>query len=90
MAKIIFSSSLRIYTQNVESCEIDGGTVKDVMIQLGNDFPDLKPRLFKEDGTLRNLVVISVDGKDIRLLEREQTPVNADSEIMLVHPVGGG
>jgi len=90
MAKIIFSSSLRIYTQNVESCEIDGRTVKDVMIQIGNDFPDLKPRLFKEDGTLRSLIAIFVGDKNIQLLEREQTPVSTDSVIMLVPPIGGG
>lgn len=86
MAKVIFASALRMYTHDVKSCEIDGGTVKDVLLQIGGDFPDLKPRLFKEgvDGTLRHLIVISVDGKDIRLLEREQTCVSRESVIRLL------
>jgi adenylyltransferase/sulfurtransferase len=90
MAKILFSSSLKIYTQNIASCEISGSTIRDVVIQLGQDFPDLKPRLFKEDGTLRHFIAIFVDDKNIRLLEGEQTPVSADSVIRFLPPVGGG
>jgi molybdopterin converting factor small subunit len=90
MAKVLFSSPLRIYTRNRESCEINQGTIEDVVIQLGKDFPDLGSRLLRDDGTLRNLIVISVDGKDIRLLEREQTSVNRDSVIRLLPAIGGG
>jgi len=52
MAKKIFSSSLRIYTQNIENCELSGSTIRDVLAQLGKDFPDLKPRLLKEVGKM--------------------------------------
>ena len=90
MAKVIFSSALKIYTQNVASCEISGNTIRDVVFQLGQEYPDLKSRLLKEDGTLRRFMAIFVDDKNICLLEGDQTPVSADSVIRLLPPVGGG
>ena len=90
MAKVLLSAPMRALTGGHESCEIDGGTVGEVMSGLAARYAGLKDRLLREDGTLRASFIIFLDDRDIRMLEREDTPVHADSVVRVVPAIAGG
>jgi sulfur-carrier protein len=46
--------------------------------------------IFDETGTLRGLVNVYVDGKDIRTRDGVETPLEGDEEIRIVAAVAGG
>ena len=43
-----------------------------------------------EDGNVHSLAIILVNGKDVRDLQRGQTPVHPGDEITIIPPVAGG
>lgn len=69
---------------------VEGSTVREVLRGLTKQVPALGPKLFKDDGRLRALFIIYVDGKDIRMLEDGDTTVREDSEIKLFAALAGG
>jgi molybdopterin converting factor small subunit len=90
MACVEFSSTLKKYTENLSRCEVKGTTVGEAAKEIGERFPAIKDKLLKDDGTLRAFFIIFVDDADIRMLDREKTPVREDSVIRIVPAVAGG
>ena len=90
MARVEFAAPLKNFTDNLERCEVSGKTAGDAMREIADRFPGMRDKLLKEDGTLRAYFIVLVDGRDIRMLEREQTPVRADSVIRIVPAIAGG
>jgi molybdopterin synthase sulfur carrier subunit len=58
--------------------------------ELIDRFPDLRPGLLAEDGTVRPFVAVMVDGRDIRHLGGIETPVPDGSTLDIFPPVAGG
>lgn len=90
MARVLVTQPLRRYTDNLGEHEVEGATVGRVMRALGQRFPELAPKLLREDGSLRAHIIIYLGDRDIRLLDGEQTPVEAGSEIRLFAALAGG
>jgi molybdopterin converting factor small subunit len=90
MACVEFSTPLKKFTNNLAMCEVNGVTVGQAMKEVGERFPEIKDKLLRDDGTLRAFFIIFVDDKDIRMLDREQTPVRTDSVIRIVPAIAGG
>ena len=90
MARVQVTQPLRRYTDGLGDHELEGATVGEVMRVLAERFPDLAPKLLRDDGTLRAHIIIYVGGRDIRLLNGERTPVEAGSEIKLFAALAGG
>ena len=90
MACVEFSSPLKKYTNSVSRFEVHGGTVGEAMKEIGERFPEIKDKLLRDDGTLRAFFIILVDDKDIRMLDRERSPVRTDSVIRIVPAIAGG
>ena len=90
MAKVYIPSPLRAYAGQQSTVDIAGGTVGEVLAALGAEYPELHGHLFEESGELRSFVNIFVNSDDIRMLEKEQTPVTDRDEISLVPPIAGG
>jgi len=90
MAKVYIPSPLRAYAGQQSTVEVDGATVGDVLATLSETYPELRAHLFHESGELRSFVNIFVNSDDIRLLDKENTPVTDRDEISLVPPIAGG
>ena len=90
MAKIIIPTPLRKYTENLATFESEVGTVGTSLTQLIGAYPDLKKHLLEPDGSLRGFVNVFVGDEDIRVLEREATPVEKDTVISIVPAIAGG
>ena len=90
MAKIIIPTPLRKYTENLATFESEVGTVGSSLTQLISAYPDLKKHLLEPDGSLRGVVNVFVGDEDIRVLEKEATPVEKDTVISIVPAIAGG
>ena len=89
-AKVYIPTPLRTYTDNQESVELEGVTVKEVLENLAQEYSDLRKHLFNEEGKLRNFVNIYVNDEDIRYLQREETPISDSDSISIVPSIAGG
>jgi adenylyltransferase/sulfurtransferase len=90
MTKVEIPTALRSFAGNQDAVQLEGDTVGELLVQLGNRFPQLKKHLFDDDGKLRNFVNVYVNDDDIKHLDREQTRVSAKDVISIIPSVAGG
>ncbi len=81
---------LRPYTGGLKEVEVEGDTVGAALRDLARRCPAVRPHLFDEDGGLRPFVNLFVDEQDIRALEGEATPLDADDRLIIVPSIAGG
>jgi molybdopterin synthase sulfur carrier subunit len=53
-------------------------------------YPDIKERIFDENGEIRRFINIFVNDEDIRFLQNKETPIQATDEISIVPAIAGG
>ncbi len=90
MAKVIVPTPLRKFTNNEASIDANGGTVKESITSLADQFPELKKHIFEENGEIRKFVRIYLGDEDINVLEKENTKVSSDSVISIIPAIAGG
>ncbi len=80
MATVVFSRGQQQYTAGAEQLEVAAGTVRQVIAQVLQQFPDL--------ARLLESTAVSIDGEIINdpMLE----PVAADSEVHFLPSISGG
>lgn len=88
--KVLIPSPLRRYAGNLESLELEGQSVGEVLDDLTGRYSDLKKHLYSEDGKLRNFVNVYVNDEDIRDLQQQQTSVQPTDVISIVPSIAGG
>ena len=81
---------LRPFTDKLESVEVSGATVGDLLADLTTRYDGLRKHLYTEDGRLRNFVNVYLNDEDIRYLQKEATPVGAGDTISIIPSVAGG
>ena len=81
---------LRPFTDKLESVEVNGATVGELLADLTRQYDGLRRHLYADDGRLRNFVNVYLNDEDIRYLQREQTPVKAGDSLSIVPSVAGG
>ena len=88
--KVLIPSPLRRYAGILESLELEGQSVGEVLDDLTGRYSDLKKHLYSEDGKLRNFVNVYVNDEDIRDLQQQQTSVQPTDVISIVPSIAGG
>lgn len=88
--KIHIPTPLRPFTNKLDTVEIDGTTVGELLGSLTTRYAGLRQHLFTEDGKLRSFVNVYVNDDDIRYLQRDQTPVKAGDTVSIIPSVAGG
>jgi molybdopterin converting factor small subunit len=88
--KVLIPAPLRPYTGKQAVVDLRPGSVEDVLRNLTSQYPDLRKQLFADDGRLRKFVNVYVNDEDIRYLENENTPVEANDTISIIPSVAGG
>lgn len=81
---------LRPYAANQSEVDLPGSTVDEIVQALVEQYPQLRPHLFGEDGRLRAFVHMFLNEEDIRDLQGLQTPVKEGDRLMIVPSVAGG
>ncbi|MCZ7392644.1 MAG: ubiquitin-like small modifier protein 1 [Candidatus Methanoperedens sp.] len=83
--KVKLFANFREFTKTKE-LKMQGGTVRDVLVKLCNEYPGLEDMLFKNEN-LRPHVNVFLNGRDIPGLD---TPLKQDDEMAIFPPVSGG
>jgi len=87
---ILIPTALRRYTGNQDQTSLEGTTVREVLVQLGSTFPELKPHLFNQNGELRSFVNVYANDEDIRYLQKQETVLKDGDVLTIVPAVAGG
>lgn len=82
--------SLAGFAEGLETLELSGASVREVLASLAQEYPVLGTQLLREDGALRSYVNAFVDGQDIRTLDGLDTPLTPEHTLMLVPSIAGG
>lgn len=86
---VTIPTALRRFADNQARVQVSGATVGDALRDLTNQHPQLRPHLFREDGTLRNFVRVYVNDEDIRA-KGDDMPLQVNDEIAIVPSIAGG
>jgi molybdopterin converting factor small subunit len=88
--KILIPTPLRPYAEKRDAVQLEGSTIRELLQQLAEQYPQLKKHLYNEQGTLRSFVNIYVNDDDIRYLKNEETPVSERDVVSIVPSIAGG
>ena len=89
MASIRIPTPLRPYTAGQEHVAVNGTTVGEALKHLISTHPALEHHLFNE-GDLRSFVNVFVGEEDIRTLNGVETPISADTKLLIIPSIAGG
>ena len=90
MTTIKIPTPLRPYTDGNPEVFVKGHTVGVAVLNLADQYPDLRKHLFDDDGHLRPYVNIFINQDDIRTLQGEETPIKDGDHLMIVPSIAGG
>jgi MoaD family protein len=88
--RVVIPTPLRQYAGKRDSVELEAKTVGEALAYLTAEYGDLRRHLYTEDGRLRSFVNVYLNDEDIRILQKEQTPLNANDVISIVPSIAGG
>jgi sulfur-carrier protein len=89
MAKIKIPAPLRVYTNGNGEVEASGETVGVALVNLTNQYPDLKPHLYNGDA-LRSFVNVFLGEEDIRYRDGLDTPLEPTDSLRIIPSIAGG
>ena len=90
MATVKFTSLLQRFHPDLNTIELEGNTVKEVLDLLEAKHPGLTDYLLEDQGELRKHVNIFVDGAMISDRDFQSDAVNSQSEIFILQALSGG
>jgi len=79
----------RKFTNGERKVEVEGETVAEALDALAATHPDIRPHVFREDGTLRADARVFVGASDIRSAQGLETAVPAGELLSIIPPVVG-
>jgi molybdopterin converting factor small subunit len=89
MVTVRIPTPLRAHAGGQEKVLATGATVREILANLGTEFPTLRERLF--DGEeLRRFVNVYLNNEDIRYLDDLATPVAENDDLSIIPAVAGG
>lgn len=90
MARIRFTPHLRRYFDLPDTCEVEAGTVAELVTALERSWPGLGFYITDEQGRLRKHVAIWVDGSLVRDRERLGDALGSDADVHILQALSGG
>lgn len=87
---VLIPSALRPQVDNLDSIDVAGSSVSEVLGSLVNRYPHLRQRLFSGDHEVNRFINFYVNDEDIRFLENLETAVKPGDELAIVPAIAGG
>lgn len=88
--QIRIPTPLRKFTAGQEVVAVEGETVGEALGNLTESHPELKSKIFSDDGQLRRFVNIFANDEDIRFQEKLDTAINDGDQVSIVPAIAGG
>jgi molybdopterin synthase sulfur carrier subunit len=90
MAFIRIPAALRSYVNGQAEVSVHGETVGAAFEDLLTQFPVLRPQMINSEGKMRSFVNLFVGENNVKDLQGLDTPIEANTKILLVPSVAGG
>ena len=90
MATVKFTSALKRFYPNLNTLDIPGATIAEILNALETPYPGLKDYLVDETGKLRQHVNIFIGKELIEDTIQLQDTVQANDEIYILQALSGG
>ncbi len=90
MATVIIPTPLRKFTDNARRISIGAKNISEAILEITENFPDLKKHLINADGEIATFINIFVDEEDIRYLDLGKTELKESTVISIVPAIAGG
>ena len=81
---------MRKLTQEQKQIEAQGSTVKDILHDLCEQYPELGERICDERGEVRRFVNLYLNDEDVRFKNGKDTPVADGDTLSIVPAIAGG
>lgn len=81
---------LQMITNHQGVVSATGQNIRDVLLDLEEQYPGIKDRLYDDKGTLRRFINIYLNEEDIRFLNGEETMVKDGDEVSVIPAIAGG
>lgn len=90
MPTVKFPAMMKYYVENQSEFEVRGSTVGELLANILERYPALKPHLFDSKGSLHRHFNIFVNGVHVRELDGMETRLRADDRVILMASAAGG
>jgi molybdopterin converting factor small subunit len=87
--KVHIPTPMRQHTAGNAVVEVPGGTVQAALDALGQQFPDIRQRMF-DGAQLKRFLNVYLNDEDIRYLDNLGTAVKDGDELSIIPAVAGG
>ena len=87
---VLIPTALRPKVGDNESLSVAGGSVREVLGSITQQYPELGKQLFKSETEVNRFINLYVNDEDIRFLENLDTPLKAGDELSIVPAIAGG
>ena len=81
---------LRRFTGERAEVPVAAAVLSSVLESVFEQYPELRPQLLNEDGTLRKFVNVYVNDEDVRFLDGLRTRVGEEDTVSIVPAIAGG
>ncbi|MCI4364119.1 MAG: MoaD/ThiS family protein [Thermoplasmata archaeon] len=90
LVRVEIPAALREFSHGIETVEVGGEDVGQVLLALATRFPALRDRLLTSQDRLQSSILVYLNEKDIRYLDRERTRLSEADTLTLHAALGGG
>ena len=87
--KVHIPTPMRQHTAGQAVVEVPGGTVQAALDALGQQYPDIRQRMF-DGAQLKRFLNVYLNDEDIRYLDNLGTAVKDGDELSIIPAVAGG
>lgn len=81
---------MKYYLNNQAEISVPASTVKELVVQIIEQYPSVKSHLVDGEGELRKHFNVFVNGAHIRDLHGMDTPLNEEDRVILMASAAGG
>ena len=90
MAVVHFTTALERHVPGLESIEVTGSTVNEVLAEIEKHFPGVSGYVMEENGALRRHVNIFINDHAIEDTRHLSDAVAGDDELHIIQALSGG
>jgi molybdopterin converting factor small subunit len=83
-------AALRAFAGGRAELDAAPGPLRDVLVAIGRESPELLERVLAEGGSLRRHVNVFVNDEDVRFRDLLDTPVREGDRVTIVPAIAGG
>ncbi|MBR1865964.1 MAG: molybdopterin-synthase adenylyltransferase MoeB [Lachnospiraceae bacterium] len=87
---VLIPTTLRSFTNRRSELELSGNTIREVIQNLADEYPETKKAIFDEEGKPRAFINIFLGDTNIKKLNGYDTEVKDGDTVMLIPAIAGG